>query len=106
MLPSFFGLVRDSAPGSLAALLALSAVSAWTASVCFTAARYAELRASHAHRMPRIATLLLIAVGVPVWAAAALAQPEQAMQVAGASVALVFSWEAAGVLERFVRELR
>jgi hypothetical protein len=105
MLPSFAALVPDFAPASIAELSTLVAVSAWTASCCFTAARAAELRVRHGTAAPRIATFLLAAAGVLVWGAAAVADPVQALQVAGVSVALVFSWEAAGVLERFVREL-
>gem|GEM_PF-5209763 len=105
MFSSFAVLVRDIVPASTTLLLLLVAVSAWTASVCFAAARRAELRTVHGAMVPQLATLLLIAAGLPLWSAAAVTQPVQALQVAGASVALVFSWEAAGVLERFVREL-
>ena len=105
MFPSFVVLLRDIVPASATQLLTLIAVSAWTASLCFTAARRAELRAMHGALAPQLATVLLLAAGLAVWSAAALTQPVQALQVAGASVALVFSWEAAGVLERAVREL-
>ena len=105
MLPSSLVLFPDILPIAAAPLLTLVAVSAWTAAICFAAARRAELRAAHGAVVPRLATLLLLATGLPVWSAAAVTQPVQALQVAGASVALVFSWEAAGVLERFVREL-
>ncbi len=105
MLPSFAALVRDLAPASITELSTLVAVSAWTASVCFTAARSAEMRARLGTLVPQVATLLLVAAGIPIWGAAAMSAPVPALQVAGASVALVFSWEAAGVLERFVREL-
>jgi hypothetical protein len=105
MFPSFVVLLRDIVPASATQLLTLIAVSAWTASLCFTAARRAELRAVHGALVPQLATVLLLAAGLAVWSAAALTQPVQALQVAGASVALVFSWEAAGVLERVVREL-
>lgn len=98
-------LLRDIAPASVHELCALIAVSAWTASVCFTAVRWAELRVRLGDVAPRVATLFLIAAGLPVWATAAMTQPVQALQVAGASVALVFAWEAAGVLERLVKEL-
>jgi hypothetical protein len=98
-------LLRDSAPASVRELLALIAVSAWTGAVCVTAVRRAELRVRLGATVPRAATLLLIAAGLPVWGSAALTDPIQALQVAGASVALVFSWEAAGVLERLVKEL-
>jgi hypothetical protein len=105
MLPSLAALVRDLAPASITELPTLIAVSGWTALVCSTAARSAELRVRHGSAVPRIATFLLVGAGVPIWGAAAVSQPVQALQVAGASVALMFSWEAAGVLERFVREL-
>jgi hypothetical protein len=105
MFPSFIGLLRDLTPTSVSELLTLVAVSAWTASLCFTAARRAELRTVHGALVPQLATVLLLAAGLAVWSAAAVTQPVQALQVAGASVALVFSWEAAGVLERVVREL-
>ena len=105
MFPSFVVLLRDSVPTSAAPLLTLVAVSAWTAFLCFTAARRAELRTVHGALVPQLATVLFLAAGLAVWSAAALTQPVQALQVAGASVALVFSWEAAGVLERVVREL-
>ena len=105
MFPSFVVLLRDIVPSSVSQLLLLVAVSAWTASVCFTSARWAELRTAVGAVIPQVTTLLLIAAGLPLWSAAAVTQPVQALQVAGASVALVFSWEAAGVLERLVREL-
>ena len=105
MLPSITAVLHDIMPVPLSGLLTLVAVSGWTASICFTAARRSEFRARHGSVAPRVATLLLVGAGSLVWGAAALSQPAQALQVAGASVALVFSWEAAGVLERFVREL-
>ena len=105
MLPSFAALLHQLSPANPPELLTLFAVSGWTAAACFSAARRAELRARAGSAVPRAATVLLAAIGIPVWGAAAMAQPVQALQVAGASVALVFSWEVAGVLERFVREL-
>ena len=105
MLPSFAQLLQQVRPEDPSQLLSLVAVSGWTAAACFTAARRAELRARVGAVVSPSATLLLAASGIPVWAAAALSQPVQSLQVAGASVALVLSWEVAGVLERFVREL-
>ncbi|MES3034787.1 MAG: hypothetical protein V4813_12385 [Gemmatimonadota bacterium] len=105
MLPSFAALLHQLTPDNPSQLLVSFAVSGWTAAACFTAARRAELRSRAGATVPAAATLLLVAGGIPVWGAAAMAQPAQALQVAGASVALVFSWEVAGVLERFVREL-
>lgn len=49
---------------------------------------------------------MLAAAGVVVWAAAALVAPIDAIQAAGATVAMVFSWEVAGVLERWVTPSR
>lgn len=105
MLPSFATVLHQLTPSNPLQLLALLGVSGWTAVACFTAARRAELRERAGKALPRAATLLLAAGGIPVWGAAAMTQPVQALQVAGASVALVLSWEVAGVLERFVREV-
>ena len=104
MLPSFAELLHQFAPSHPSHVLSLLVVSGWTAAACFTAARRAELQARAGSAMPRATTLLIAASGLPVWASAAMTQPVQALQVAGASVALVLSWEVAGVLERVVRE--
>lgn len=105
MLPSFAELLHQIRPENPSQLLSLMAVSGWTAATCFTAARGAELVTKAGAAGPPSAGLLLAAAGIPVWGAAAMAQPVQALQVAGASVAVVLSWEVAGVLERLVREL-
>lgn len=84
-------------------ILLLLAVSAWTATACLTVARHAARPSRAVHAAPQAATLALCAIGNLIWGMSALLQPVLALQVAGASVAVVFSWEAAGVMERFVR---
>ena len=85
-------------------LLTLGAISAWTAAACLGVSR--RVRSRRAALSPSARAMLVAAAGAPLWAAAALLQPVAALQVAGAAIALVFSWEVAGVLERLVMPQR
>ncbi len=88
-------------PGTDIALLL--AVSTWTSVVCHAASRYVAQGPGLREAGPRWSMLLLLAVGSVVWGANGLVQPIAALQVAGAAVAVIFSWDVAGVLEYYVR---
>jgi len=81
----------------------LLAVSTWTSVMCVAASRYAARGPRMRETGPRWSMLLLLAVGCVVWSTNASVQPMAALQVAGVSVAVIFAWEVAGVLEYFVR---